>query len=533
MNFPDEPSRFGVAVAGLVTGLFVGALAMADAPVVAVQVVWDAMVLAFLFFSWVGAMSELQVNETIDLGRLLHLPVALWDVFHLNYALSNFRMSVVIWFPTMLGLAIGLVWGRGPWFIAMIPLVLTFHYMATAWLCWLRGWLTNLVVNAWRRRVAGIAVTLFFMMIMQTPLMLSRYVAHRTKTVAGGEEEVKAQVKQWIEYAHCGIPILWLPQAGRALAEHRPLTAAGCGVGMILVGWMGMRWAFRNTLRFHQGVERKTSEVTKETVRKPRRLFVERQIPWVPDPVSAMALTNLRALLRASEVRLNIGVIVMLMAGACVTLWGRGLDMGAGHLFAASGAVMATFFCLGQVMFNLFGFDRDGFRSLVLSPVDRAHVLAGKNVSVMLMSAVVFLLFLVITSAGFKLGLFLVLASCFQFGAAFLLMSVAGNMASILAPYRMASGDMRATRMSWLSRLILWLMQIPLLLVFLLILAPAGIGAFCGHLRLLSAEPVVAAMSALLMVVAAVAYGWALNPSGRLLARREQAILLVVTHEVE
>ena len=87
--------------------------------------------------------------------------------------------------------------------------------------------------------------------------------------------------------------------------------------------------------------------------------------------------------------------------------------------------------------------------------------------------------------------------------------------------------------MSWLSWLILWLMQIPLLLVFLLILAPAGIGVVCGHPRLLPAEPVVAAMSALLLVVAAVAYGWALNPAGRLLARREQAILLVVTHEVE
>ena len=43
----------------------------------------------FLFFWLIGLIVEIQRSETIDLPKLLHLPVALGRVFVLNYVASH------------------------------------------------------------------------------------------------------------------------------------------------------------------------------------------------------------------------------------------------------------------------------------------------------------------------------------------------------------------------------------------------------------------------------------------------------------
>lgn len=108
---------------------------------------------------------------------------------------------------------------------------------------------------------------------------------------------------------------------------------------------------------------------------------------------------------------------------------------------------------------------------------------------------------------------------------AFLMLSVAGNLASVFVPYYIASGTLRATKTSWLTTVIMWLTQIPFALVMLLTLFPAAIGAVCRHQQWVRGELVVVTMSALLLVVAVIIYWWTLPPMGQLLARREQKIL--------
>jgi hypothetical protein len=46
--------------------------------------------------------------------------------------------------------------------------------------------------------------------------------------------------------------------------------------------------------------------------------------------------------------------------------------------FFATGAVVFSVFMLVQFFANQFGFDRDGFRALILSPADRRLILLGK-----------------------------------------------------------------------------------------------------------------------------------------------------------
>jgi ABC-2 type transport system permease protein len=111
----------------------VGALALKKAPPMALMFVWDGVTFFFLL-SWVlSVLVELQRSETIDLSRLMHLPVALKDVFFLNYLASHLSLGMMIALPLMLGLALGLVIGRGLWMALLVPLVLCFIFMISAW----------------------------------------------------------------------------------------------------------------------------------------------------------------------------------------------------------------------------------------------------------------------------------------------------------------------------------------------------------------------------------------------------------------
>lgn len=115
---------FVIAVAGGIGGAVAGAFALAKASPAVMLVVWDLIVGAFLFFWMIGLVSELQRSETIDIGRMMHLPVSLKDIFIVNYVASHLTLSIILFLPAMLGLCLGLTLG-GRWsMVLMFPLVL-------------------------------------------------------------------------------------------------------------------------------------------------------------------------------------------------------------------------------------------------------------------------------------------------------------------------------------------------------------------------------------------------------------------------
>ena len=71
-----------------------------------IMVVWLASRWFFCFFWMIGLLTELQRSETIDLQKLMHLPVALGQMFAINYLASHFTLSIVIVVPAMFGLGI-------------------------------------------------------------------------------------------------------------------------------------------------------------------------------------------------------------------------------------------------------------------------------------------------------------------------------------------------------------------------------------------------------------------------------------------
>src|SRR5712671_6117839 len=58
-------------------GVFAGLMALREATPETIRWVWFGVTGGFLFFWLIGLVAELQRSETIDLQRLMHLPVAL------------------------------------------------------------------------------------------------------------------------------------------------------------------------------------------------------------------------------------------------------------------------------------------------------------------------------------------------------------------------------------------------------------------------------------------------------------------------
>src|SRR5262249_785244 len=108
-------------------GLFLaGWLALPGAPRVVLLFVWDGLVLAFLFSWATGLVAELQRSEVLSLEKFLHLPVSLTGAFLINYLSSLFSLTMLIFLPAMLGLALGMVFAEGPIMLLLLPLLAAF-----------------------------------------------------------------------------------------------------------------------------------------------------------------------------------------------------------------------------------------------------------------------------------------------------------------------------------------------------------------------------------------------------------------------
>ena len=109
-------------IGGIAGGLF--GLPQLSSP--NVMLVWDAVVVLFLFFWMTELMIELQRSELLSLDKFLHLPVSLSSAFLINYVGSISSAGAFIFLPMMIGLAIGLVFSKGLAMILLFPLIAAF-----------------------------------------------------------------------------------------------------------------------------------------------------------------------------------------------------------------------------------------------------------------------------------------------------------------------------------------------------------------------------------------------------------------------
>ena len=528
-------------------GSFLGAFyGLGDASPMTIMFIWLGITIGFLVLWLVGLLTELQRSETIDLQKLMHLPVALGQMFVINYLVSHFTLSIVVFVPVMLGLASGLVFSRGPEMSLLVPLALSMIFMITAWTYCLRGWLATLMTNPRRRRTVIMCITFSLILVAQGPNFYFN-VLHRDERHSHQSADQAAQKEKLNEFLAVQkfIPPLWLPASAQALAEKNPLPALLGTLGCLAIGALGLRRAYRSTVRFYHGETGGQAaakiKIPGETKKNPapraknKKDFLELSIPFVPEQSTALALATFRSLLRAPEVKMAwaSSFISVVILGALFFMRSPSHLPDAVKPFAATGTIAFSLCLLIQFFVNQFGFDRDGFRALILSPAERRLILLGKNLAGLPVSLVSGGLLLAFASLRLQLPPFVIAATLLQLIALFLIIVTGGNLISILAPQRIAPGSLRPTKAK--SEMVI--LMIILQLLFLLAMSPVFLPPL---LELLWQKagwpdfvPVNFILSALLCAAAIFAYWRLLAPFGRLLQRRETKILNVVTAEVE
>jgi len=536
---------------GALAGVLVGAFALDAASAQILLGVWDMLIIVFLFFWMIGLVSEIQRSEVIDIGRMLHLPVSLKDVFLINYLASHLTPSIILFLPGMLGLTLGLALGRGAAMLVMLPLVLGFIFMITAWTYCLRGWLVTLMTNPRRRRAIIAGVTFTFILLTQLPNFLTNVVhdrrGHRAKpaeSVQSDEQDApgpqarnKRAIPKVLLTAHKVVPFLWVGNGAMSLAQGSAWPAALGVIGTFGLGALGLRRAYRTTIRFYQGQTEVKKPARKPRTERPttRERFLERRIPGVPDEAAVLTLAFLRSLARASEVKMMLAtnVLMMLIFGAMILVRRSTTVPDDVKPFFATGAVVFTFFGLVQLMFNLFGMDRGGFRVLVLLPVPRRQILLGKNLAFLPIALGIGVVLLTVIKFAQGVSSVVILAALLQLFVAFFLLSMVGNLVSVLVPHRVAPGSLKPTKMSTLTTFLLFVSRLLFPMAMLPIFLAPGIGLLMSRVGWLPAAPTNLIVSALVFGVLALSYRLSLNPLGDLLQQREKRILDIVTQEVE
>src|SRR5690606_29708712 len=183
-----------------------------------------------------------------------------------------------------------------------------------AWTYSLQGWLGSLVSNPRKRRTVVMALIAIFVIAAQLP-----NIAMQVWLRKGGNKARppgRARMTAVSDAVHRYMPFLWLSQSAKALAEGRPLPALAFTAGMAAIGALGLGQAYRSTLRFHTGANRRrlparaeaagapaTSAVGADSAARGRRSLLERTLPAPSEEAPPAAPASRPSTSRAPAVR--------------------------------------------------------------------------------------------------------------------------------------------------------------------------------------------------------------------------------------
>ena len=521
--------------------------------------VWHGYVLAFLFFWFIGLVTELQRAEALDIRRLLHLPISFDRLFFLNFVASLASPSVVVGSLAFLGLALGTAWMRGAFELLVLPVAAGFVLAVAAASYALSGWLARVMENKRTRRTVLTFVPLVFILVTQAPQLglsfagpeLDRLdvpmdpdvkvtraeVAERElalgRRVARQEREQKLVFA--LDVATGFLPPLWPGAAVTAMEEGRSSTPLLATLGSLgLAAWALLR-ALRAGRRHYTDGESVASPAPRAASPVPAGRashFLEVSIRGFPEEVSAMAAASLRMLVREPVFRLSLlslPILLVVFAGigsrhSAAAEWQR-------HFVPMMAAAMSLLI-IHKHTTNAFGTDRDGFRMLVLLPTPRARLVLGRNLALFPVTLVLGLPILALLGALRGLGPAQLATGLLELPLAHTLSCTLGNFLSVLNPFRV-SVDATARNKANPG----FLAVLELLLALPLVTVPLALPALAEianeNLHLLVGVPLGPLTALVVLVLALGVYALSLPWAGRFLAERERDVLEKLTRASE
>jgi hypothetical protein len=544
--------HLALAAVGLFIGSFLLAFVLDQVSALVHLFIWDGVVICFLCWWGVGLMVDLQRSESLSLTKFLHLPVSLSGVFVLNYLGSLFSLTLLLVAPVMVGFSLGLAFAVGPMLLLLLPLVISFLLMVTALSYQFQGWLASLMVDKRRRRTVIFIVTFVFVLLCQLPNLINflrpwedeQDVPKIVMKSKEEREETWRQVEETAWYINLALPAGWLPLGAMGLMQQSVLPAVLGTLALSAIGTLSLWRAYRTTLRLYTGqftagtkpeadVAVPTSSEREKPEAQPSSLLAMR-IPWLSEPASAIALASFRALTRAPEARMLLLTPLIMLVVFGALFWRRTIDIPEGaRPLLGCGAIAMVLMTLIQIAGNQFGFDRAGFRVYVLGPAPRADILLGKNLGIAPLVLVLVVPSFLLLQILHPLRIDHLLAMAPQLLSMFLLFCMLANMLSIYAPMSVAAGSLKPGKTDLGPVLWQFLFTFAFTNAQALTLIPLGIESLLDLLEWRHGIPVYLILTSLQCAAIVWLYRKVVAGEGRLLQKREQRILEVVTSKAE
>jgi ABC-2 type transport system permease protein len=569
-----------------IAGLLIGFLALSRAEPRIMLIAWDVAAAGFIFFWLIGLMSELQRSELLSLDNFMHLPVSPSGAFLINYVGSSMGLSLILFLPGMIGLSIGLTLSHGFAMLPLFPLVAAFFLMITAVTYQFRGWLAGMMTNPRRRRTIIAIVSLAFIIVVQIPNILTHFgpgakagkqanreaaeeFAALDKELADGRITKEEYAKQSaakrdalnadrkermeggyniLQSVNMAAPPGWLPYGAAAAVRGRGLPVLACILGMGLIGAGSLHRSYKTTVRLYTGgfskgrIRRKakTKPVSEDSSKTKTGSavsagFIEKKLPGISEHASAIALTGIRSLLRATEVKMMLLTPIILLI-----VFGGMLASREGNMSGYLRPLIALGLTAGIVIIsmtgfvgNQFAFDRQGFRVFVLSGVSRREILLGKNLSYLPFAVTLMILAVGVSQWMYPMRPDHLAAVLIQIVPIYLLFCMGGNMFSILTPITLKSGSgMPASHQGirTLGQMVfMFLIPIPIGLT----LIPLGVESLLFSIGWVTHFPVFLMLNLVQAFLVIRLYRKTLDWQGRLLQQNEQKILETISAKGE
>jgi len=468
---------------------------------------------AFIYLMWATLPLSIGSSKQFDAGKLLLYPITLRKLFALDFLSEITNIHSIFAIPAIVAMCVGAGLGSGKLAVTLVAAI-----PITAFGLALSKWLSTTIGSVVRRKRAR----------GETIIALVGAVAGLGGAVAG-------QVAPMLmKHAESFKALRWTPPGAAAyLLDTQPATdpVAYMGAFLLLTIYsailvIGTYWiARRAALGFEGKRKRQAAAIAKDSITG----YTGWNLPLLSAQLSAVIEKELRYAMRNAQLRMLALMPLILIVLRLVNSrsFGRGIGSTDGEAtdfvtyaggLMASGGVLYVFLLLAGLSCNLFAFEEGGMRTLILSPLPRWKILAGKNIAVIILALAFSAMLLFINAVVFgdidaSVLLFVILSFvCFA-----ALMSVIGNWFSISFPKRMQFG--KRLNVSGIAGLLL----IPLLLVLAL---PPFLSTLAGYFA--QSLLVEYATLAALATVFAGLYLFVIGFQGRALERREVEILDVV-----
>ncbi len=451
-----------VAAAALATGggsfltaLGLGLWLLPGASPLANLLVWDALVGAYVVVRLSGLLANTQRMDAVPLARLLHLPISPRGVFALNFVIAETTFASVVFVPALLGLAIASTVAVDVAFAVLVPGALALGLCVVAVAYQFRTWLASTMARGRRRIPVGI-VLLFsaivamngFNLFLQyevreghaqreantqlSPEQTRQYAVQQRERLRGFEENARL--------ANVLLPPGWIPLAAERAAQGVAWPGILAMSGLSLLGGLSLRRSYRSTLDIYRQREVAPGHAVRRRGRDRRRRRVG-DAPRGGPPAMAVARMAWRVWMRSAR-----GKVLLFFSPLFMGMLPGFAAIGFPGLLTADNGVLTAVALLGIASFaavtlacNVFGVDGGGFRLLVVAPVSRRAVLAGKYLACLPMFALPGAAVLVCIQVVAPLEPWHLIGVCLQGSVLFAVCSIVGGELSMRAPYAVSA----------------------------------------------------------------------------------------------